>query len=78
MQPFTGGDLIMFSIGALFIYGIFKLGKQTGRSLGKKVQCPRCRKYGMEPKGGRYYRNGQAGADWECPHCRHCFFRNSW
>lgn len=78
MEPITGGNIIMVAVGVLFIYGIIKINKMAGRSTGKKVKCPRCNKYGMEPKGGRYYRNGLAGSDWECPFCGHMFFNRSW
>ncbi len=75
MQAFSAGDILMLAVGVLFIYGIVKIGKATGRSIGKKVKCTRCGRYGMEPSGGRYYRNGKAGSDWKCPYCGNWFFR---
>jgi len=55
--------------------GIFVLNSFAGKSLGQKKQCPRCEGYGMKADGGGYYRNGQRGIDWICPHCRNRFFK---
>lgn len=65
-------------IGALLLFGVFgyffwfaTVG--AGRSLGKKVSCPSCRRNGMHSSGARYYINGKHVQDWKCPHCGHKF-----
>lgn len=65
-----GGLILCIAIIAGFIF----LNKSAGNSLGNKRTCPNCGNTGMKANGGGYYRNGQRGIDWDCPHCGHQFF----
>lgn len=62
---------VLALMGAGYIFWFATVG--AGRSLGKKISCPSCRKYGMKSKGGRYYKNGVGTSDWQCPHCGYKF-----
>lgn len=67
------GVLLLVGIG----YFVWFATVGAGKSLGKKVRCPRCGNYGMNSKGASYYSGSSPGrkSDWECPYCGHKFTR---
>ncbi len=64
---------LLLVTGAGFFFWFATVG--AGKSLGKKISCPRCNRYGMKSKGASYYTSQGRKSDWECPHCGHRFTR---